>query len=623
MRKIHFSVITFILLACTTISAWAVPNPPPVNQNLGIPDTQFLTLFEDPDLNNDTHRENTCKRCHKPEYYGLWLSDANPVNGFTGIRGIPELQEMYLPNRHHQHVADTPNAVRGGLIAGGAEQPPFPVANDHSWNVYNINDPGAPPADTEYDCLNCHEVNLVNGQPWGLLDNFRNCMNCHIVLDPDDPGTEASPNLGTQTVHHDTPKARAQQCGVCHGYLIRSVDAGVPAAAYRPSMITPWPSGKTHGDGTKANANGTEPGNCNFCHNTVDDTLNGTIDNTSNFSSAVGRTGMSFGAIEIFTNKQNHHGTGVNTFKTANIVGGETVCNWCHIPDYPAAYTSSAAYAPCPAPVAGEYCDPAQIPDDWGIRGCQRCHDIESLHSIEADVDEDGIVPGGETAYNGHIGNQDNCWGCHGNDGDVSVGTASGSFAVTSTPAQLDGINLQAWPEGTSFEMSLTGNSFINWGSAFDANGTETQVEYLPSVQFTDEAGNATVLEPNEAPLSGLVKVTVPDTLAAGVYTVQIKKDLKLSNPVMATVIPVTQVENAVCYANYRVVIVRADFISTNIPGPIDLSGTGIADENGNLADAVYRWKAGMIAARFNGGCPSTVTVTNVFGSVTTTPELR
>ena len=60
MRRIYFPIISVLLLACTTMTAWAVIPPPPVNQNLGMPDTQFMTLFE-------SVGPDTCRRCHKPQ----------------------------------------------------------------------------------------------------------------------------------------------------------------------------------------------------------------------------------------------------------------------------------------------------------------------------------------------------------------------------------------------------------------------------------------------------------------------------------------------------------------------------------------------------------------------------
>ena len=536
MTKLNTSIISFMLLISASITAWAAIPPPPANQNLGIPDTQFNLLSKE-----------VCWRCHKP--YALQA-------GLTPPEGVP-VQTTYLPNRHHQHV--------GTPIAGGPEQPPFP---DHDNNGI---------IDVNYACLNCHEIVTNETGYWQISEDFRDCLFCHIV-----DGDEQ------RTVHHDTPKAKEALCGDCHGSLIRSLDAGQPPAPYSPTMITPWKSGKPNADTSITSSAGTHPGNCNFCHNTADGTDTGTPTDTT------------FGLITVFTNYQNHHGTGVPTITDSS---KGSPCDWCHLTTFPADYTPY----------------PDEPVEAWAIRGCQRCHDIASLHNIEADVAGDGIIPGAEDPYNGHIGNQDNCWGCHGNNRELIV-TAAGLPITSATTPQLDGISTVTWKEGTTFNLDLTGNSFFNQGDEYNPNTGETQqATFTPTIQLTDKEGNSTVLDPFTAEPSFL-SVTIPGTLGENIYQVQVKKANQLSNPITITITPRISISSAVCYLDYRVVLLRGDNLSDYLPGTN--TGTSVSGD-GNDADMVYRWKAGMIAARFNQGCPSTVTVTNVFDTITVTPVLR
>ena len=61
------------------------------------------------------------------------------------------------------------------------------------------------------------------------------------------------------------------------------------------------------------------------------------------------------------------------------------------------------------------------------IRWCENCHGPESLHNIQVDSDNlaniGTILVGGENAGWGHIGNDDDCWGCHGFIGAAESGS--------------------------------------------------------------------------------------------------------------------------------------------------------------------------------------------------------
>lgn len=419
--------------------------------------------------------------------------------------------------------------------------------------------------DTTYTCFNCHKSvpNATGG--FEMEQTFRDCLFCHIVEDRE------------VTVHHNTPLAKKAQCGTCHGSLVRNLDEGVPIPTYNPGLTTPWRSGKPNADTNITSSAGTHPGNCNFCHNTQDGIThdnNGQPVGTPNVPSE-------FGPITVFSTSENHHGTGISRIVPDPAMGG--VCTWCH--------------------------DIHNLMEK-AIRTCQRCHDTESLHNIQYDADGDGIVPLAETAYQGHIGNSDDCWGCHGNNGDVTVTPLAPISKPQITIPQLENLNLLTWKTGTAFEMTLSGNGFINQG------GLVSGITFRPTVQLTDNNGNATILMPNAESVNS-VQVSIPNTLPASNYWVQIKKDSVLSNPIAISITPAIQPGPAICVAKLGIMLIRGNNFSMFLQGSD--SGTRITGD-GIDANIIYFWRDHMIAARFNGGCPTTVEVTNVFDSITLTP---
>jgi len=516
MGKLHLSIISFIMLISVSMTTWGV-----VNQNIGIPDTQFNNLSAE-----------ACKQCHAHD----------PYDGQQTFAEVPYFIGS-IADEHHQHT--------GTVIAGGPEQPPYMDAN------------GDFVEDTVYTCGSCHGADPY----WesALPQEYTNCLNCHRVEDDE------------RTVHHDTPQAKEGECAACHGDVVKSLDAGRAPPDWEPGFTTPWISNKPMGDTTMTSSAGTHPGNCDFCHN-VDD------------ASSTNPLPSSFGPITVFSNEDTHHGTGVPSI-TGSSKGSP--CFWCH-----------------PRPEDN-------LPDNQRIRICQRCHDVESLHSIQYDVNGDGVIPDYEPPYQGHIGSREDCWGCHGFDEAQLMGVALSSMPVAAATApQLYDISALTWKEGTELEMTLSGNGFINQG------GLDNSVTYRPTVQLTDSEGNAAELLPIAESVDS-AQVTIPGLLPAGNYLVQIKKNDMLSNPIGVSITPAINVRpgGAICLSEYRVVILRGAGFNVSIPNWWT-SITGIIGD-GVDASRVFLWRDGMIAARFNAGCPGEVTVNTVFDSVTLMPEIR
>ena len=613
----HLIAFAFILGMSSMASA-AIP-PPPVNQNLGIPDTAFSNFSQE-----------LCQACHWASY-----RDDEPLSGAPVKPG-------YNPDRHHLAV--------GTEIDGKPEYPPERDAN------------GDGVTDTHFSCLNCHKIlwegtDVVYGTLMDIIvPNYRNCLNCHKRDVPVDAP-------GPLTVHHATDLAQTGFCFRCHGGLVRGIDvdtnlgkkpdpsnpgdltATVPVEipTYAHSIITPWRSGKPNGDDNPDNLSsaGTEPGNCNYCHNTESGFdspgVNGDQGGTPQVVNLP--NGDTFIA-PVLTNAKNHHNTGFFD---------DNRCVWCHEID-------------------GEFQNGGQA-----IRVCQRCHDRTTLHNIEFDAIGDGVTPGGEEAYFGHIGNQKNCWGCHGNNKKVlndqgiwvsprdylgveNQGVVIGDEenarldVVTALVPTIDTLSVQSVSTGEEVKITLTGTNIVNSSKAnvvvTNDDGTpkigddgkgiiETALRTWSSeVVITDKDNNFTVITPEYQDTNKL-EFTLPGTLAKGFYQVTLKKDFiasqkpvinedgalvmvdkkdtHTSNPLGLTVTPSINVRQGFVYTPYGglVVLSGKNFMET-------VSGFTykIVDQNGQPPIAVYLWRDDLIIAKFQ-DIPENVTIEHLFDEKT------
>ncbi len=227
-----FIVGLFFLLSSVTFSFANVPAPP-VNQNIGIPDTTFANLTK---LN--------CAYCHAPEK----LTDAQKAEmGWTFDR--PQMKPGILADRHHARV-DT--------IMKDGTQAPFGTAGD------------------PYTCLSCHKIAWSeDSMTYELSDNFKDCQNCHISQE-------------NVTVHHLTTYAQSLNCKHCHGARIDNPNDGhyIPLGR-TPTMVTPRTSGGKGAGGQGA---------CTFCHNAGTESASGIAVNTNavnHHSTGIGQVGIS------------------------------------------------------------------------------------------------------------------------------------------------------------------------------------------------------------------------------------------------------------------------------------------------------------------------------------------
>ena len=133
--------------------------------------------------------------------------------------------------------------------------------------------------------------------------------------------------------------------------------------------------------------------------------------------------------VSVYNNKFTHHASlywGSNPEE-------ENFCHWCH--DF-------------------------SLPLDEQIRVCENCHGRDALHNIQVDSDGDNVItPGIELPGYGHIGDPDDCWGCHGFN-----------FMASSTPPefgpiipQIDTVNHTTITAGSDTAvLIITGSAFKN-----------------------------------------------------------------------------------------------------------------------------------------------------------------
>lgn len=405
----------------------------------------------------------------------------------------------------------------------------------------------------KYECLTCHT--LVKSGTTYVFAPFRDCLLCHQQ-------NAQSP----VTVHHKTTYAQQGACARCHGFIVdltTPANKRVAVPTYKGSLVTPWPSGKTNGapadpnDPTVAKGNA---GNCDYCHNSApnntDPPVAGTLEGQS--------------GVRVYTNATTHHSTGLGTQTDK--------CAWCH---------DTAA------------------PANQRVRACENCHDIGTLHNIQVDSNANGITPGAEDAYYGHVGQQKDCWGCHGFALQADSGSAGGAIIPS-----VDGVDASAdLVEGRTVTLIVNGAGFINMVANPMTGDFESSME--SQVEITDPAGNTTTLTPT-AITEDRIEVNVT-LAAAGNYELRVVKGDYKSNPVVITVADAVTANSVTCLGN--VVTIKGSGFSRYVKATDSGTSLTAQDASGNTLNCkINSWRDATITATCN-ACPSTVTVNSIWGS--------
>ena len=585
MLKIAIKIILLTAFMITTGQTWAKLPPPPVNQNLGIPDGKFSDMtFQ------------TCLVCHgDPE------SAPAPVK--TG----------YLPDRHHLRV-DTP------------------IDMEFTASQYPEKSP-----DGTHKCITCHLIDWVEdtSRPLGgyfafaeepSSPQFRDCLNCHEQKKRD--------GKLIATVHHLTDKAQKKLCHTCHGSLVNDAtgEHRIPDPVYAPdpgkarrcgevasdgdrnfydiSMITPWPgdnydsenwipmlkfifsdcpdfgeryynpevldgqfninppryryekdtSGKIKAilvpDGVEG---GRRTGNCEHCH------FGG-----ENPGDAV-QAGTGLAKSDIGTNMSNHHSTGVGQPGSGSVHG----CDLCHAPFDPPDYT---------------------------IRGCEVCHGISTLHAIEFDAEGDGINIGQDPPFMGHVGNTLNCNGCHLNyrSGNTYRAASARSLdemiSFPGTAANISEINVTVAIEGKETEIFIKGTSLNGPSTRLELTGTDGRITEVAMLEndFTS------------------ARTTLPKNIVADNYELSVVRGrggYAVYSPTISFLVTrETRINSALC-DDGTVTITGSGFGDKYVDGANNL---GIYDES-SVYCSVDSWSDNRVVASCSEGI-SGITINGLFG---------
>jgi hypothetical protein len=233
------------------------------------------------------------------------------------------------------------------------------------------------------------------------------------------------------------------------------------------------------------------------------------------------------------------------------------------------------------------------------IRVCEGCHGYESLHNIQTDSNSDDLIDVGmELAGYGHVGNNDDCWGCHGFFQSMAPG--SGPIVPTITDSDISVIT-----DGSDTAVPLTRTAFTNviWGFPLTS-----------LLRLTDAYGYLLELTPDSISENSLT-VTIPGTTATGNYDVRAVKGSTASNPVVISVKPAVTITDVKCRKRRGRLIIRGLGFGEKVEGTDDY----INVEVNGMPVEIISWKDNGIKASVTSCIDNAnITVNALFGSAST-----
>lgn len=385
----------------------------------------------------------------------------------------------------------------------------------------------------------CHQLVADGAGGFTFLD-FRDCLRCH-----------------SKTPHHITVAAQAQDCKSCHGSFIDNPLDGHAIPTYAKSSVTPETKWRGNDPFTPQNYGG-----CAACHQSAS-------------------AAADVGPKDIKTNADTHHGTGLGA--PTNITGQPFVvgdCTWCH---------------------KGQLGDP----DFLDIRTCERCHGVKSLHNIQnptgagpsGTVTGTGVVPGAMPLGFGHVGNDFDCWGCHGTFKKYATDPSPAGAVVP----YVNDVSIRVLAANQINALTITGGSFTN---------TSNGVDFTSSVTLTNGTTSVTV-QPTSITVSE-IQVSIP-ALPVGTYNLLVVKGDKQSNLTRVAVVPPLAITNA-SLSSGSVTITGKGF--GQAPATDVSTGLGVFAADGSAATVSYWSDTKIIASSAALKVGTQATVKTLYGPV-------
>ncbi len=408
LKKIVSALLIFAVLAGIGVALTPPPPPPPpVNQTIGLNDTTIDLL------RTTATDQSACRACHQ-------TSGTNISGGYNNTVGG-------VPTRHH-------GMVQRGVIN------PFTNA--------------------PFACQDCHPSTPGVGN--GILLD-RSCVNCHNgtafyansiggrvgnIPGPHHVNTAyASSNVGNPAAN--------RTCNFCHGSFVANFNDG----HYKPSyatdfFITPFASFKATNTSQPDGLGGNKVwGGCESCHK-------GSVPGTANID-----------GVNVRSNVDSHH----KEIRDSATPGMQ--CSWCHISTFftpiidggTGLAISSAMELRNSTIEATSPLEPGTTNITVQGTGCEKCHDVRSLHNINSQVPFVQNGPQGK----GHIQNNLDCYGCH-NSWLPTDTNPWGAIIPT-----MDSVSPSVIAAGTVTTLTITGSNFVN--DAFTSVVTVDGVTYIPA----------------------------------------------------------------------------------------------------------------------------------------------
>ncbi len=279
-----------------------------------------------------------------------------------------------------------------------------------------------PNTNSPFGCTDCHPSTPGVGN--GILLD-RNCMECHNATAF--WGNSLGAHVGNFTrPHHNTTHAQIRNCKFCHGASVDDYNDGHYIPPYPPSEVTPSALFKA--------SNSTSMrvwGGCLACH---EEKISATP--PIYFTHTNG-----FPPVADGTNNSHHN-------EILGITGGTPTgdqCLWCHV----------------------------NVSDVLGIRGCETCHSVRSIHNVQYDFANTSTLRG----Y-GHIGSNNpadpanNSWDCKGCHAWYDAGDVNPFAGAIIPDVQL--ASPTVFNENTPTVITLTGINFVQENSTTVVNIDDT-----------------------------------------------------------------------------------------------------------------------------------------------------